>query len=240
MYTRIFKHKLKDILFNNTQNNYKIISRSKNFDLKLNNSLINTQLKIKKDYNILPFKHISQFYLNPKDMDTLKPRNNINKGYNKVLDMMNNSNNINSIYYETINNINNYKKRDIRRNYTFQSIHLKKDKLLNKPPVQLRNDIFKLDKNFLREISPINNFILKKKKMNKYKNSFLSHNTIKNNSYFNLNKTKNSNITLKKFDCDISNNKSEFKTNKTIKINNCKKISFKKANSFFKFNTLKF
>jgi hypothetical protein len=236
MCTRIFKHRLKEILFNNTQNNYKIIPRSKNYELKLNNSLINTQIKIKKDYNILPFKQINQFYLNSKDLDSLKRRNNINKGFNKVLDMMNNSSKINSIYYETINNINNNKKR----NNTFQSIQIKNDILLNKPPVILRNDIFKLDKNFLREISPINNYILKKKKLNKYKNSFMTIKKSKNNSYFNLNKTKNSKIKLKKFDCDIFNNKSEFITNETIKINNYKKMSFERANSFFKFNTLKF
>ena len=241
MCTRIFKHKLKELLFNNnTQNNYKIIPRSKNFELKLNKSLINTQIKIKKDYNILPFRHISQFYLNSKDLDTLKPKNNINKGINKVLDMMNNSNNVNNIYYETINNINNNKKRSIKRNNTFQSIHIKNDILLNKPPVILRNDIFKLDRNFLREISPINNFILKKKNMNKYKNIFMNNKKSKNNYYFNLNKTNSSNIKLTKFDCDIYNNKSEFTTNKTIKINNCKKSSFERTNSFFKFNTLKF
>ena len=236
MCTRLFKHRLKELLFNNSQNNYKVIPRSKNFELKLNHSLINTQLKIKKDYNILPFKHISQFNLNSKDMDTLKPKNNINK----VLDMMNNSNKINSIYYETINNINNSKKRNIKRNNTFQSINIKNDILLNKPPVILRNDIFKLDKNFLREISPINNYILKKKKLNKYKNSLMNNKRSKNSCYFNLNKFKNSNIKLKKFNCDIFNNESEFKENKTIKINNCKKMSFERANSFFKFKTLKF
>ena len=235
MCTRIFKHRLKELLFNNTQNNYKIIPRSKNFELKLNHSLINTQLKIKKDYNILPFKHISQFNLNSKDLETLKPKYNINK----VLDMMNNSIKINSIYYETINNINNSKKANIKRNNTYQSIHIKNGISLNKPPAILRNDIFKLDKNFLREISPINNYILKKKKLNKYKNSFMNHKKSKNSCYFKLNKTKNSNIKLKKFDCDIFNNKSELQANKTIKINNCKKMSFERANSFLKFNTLK-
>ena len=120
-----------------------------------------------------------------------------------------------------------------------QSIHIKNGISLNKPPAILRNDIFKLDKNFLREISPINNYILKKKKLNKYKNSFMNHKKSKNSCYFKLNKTKNSNIKLKKFDCDIFNNKSELQANKTIKINNCKKMSFERANSFLKFNTLK-
>ena len=128
MYRRIFKNKLKELLFNNTQNNHKIISRSKNFDLTLNNSLINTQIKIKKDYNILPLKHISKFNLNSNALDTLKQKNNnINKDINKILDLMNNINNINNIYCETIDNINNNKKRYLKRNNTFQSIKIKND-----------------------------------------------------------------------------------------------------------------
>ena len=62
--------------------------------------------------------------------------------------------------------------------------------------------------------------------MNKYKNCFTNIKKYKNNSYFKLNKTKNSNIKLIKFECD-----GEFRENKEFKVNNFK--NFKKSNSFF-------
>ena len=74
------------------------------------------------------------------------------------------------------------------RHGTFKRFNKVNLGVLNKPPLTLDNELFKLDKNFLREISPINNFIIVNKKKNDYlKKKKRELMDIKDSFYFDIN-----------------------------------------------------
>ena len=244
--SNIFKHKLRELILNNyDQNKSKIISRNKNLDKAIKETFINTYIKNIRDNNNLPIKeinsfnclnHIDSFTKSSKSIYNIKKmiRNNSQIKVFEEINTMKNFNNIkfNDVKLKTTEYINDIKKRSLKRNKTFQILNNEKGFLLNKPSILLNNEIFKIDKEYLIGISPVNHFINMKKKINEYKNEILGN---KNNFFYeNLIKDKNGKIKYKKFDIKIYNNK--IKCN----LNNNKEMSYRRAPSLIKFNPYKF
>ena len=179
-----FNHKIKNLLLHNkTQNYIKDISRN-NHTYDLNTSIITSFTQKKRgDNSIIPIRGINSYmYFGPKESSTIKVKNEYNnknrtyKNLNKIklideLNKMNNINNgnFNQVTLKTIEYLNYNKKRKIFiRNNSFKGLNKTKAYALNKPPIALKNDLYNLDKKFLKEISPINNFIIVNMKKNEY------------------------------------------------------------------------
>ena len=237
----IFKNKLRDLLLYNYINaTNKATLNKENYNSTISKALINTHRKIHKDNNILQINGISPFSnMTSKNFDTIKPKKNydknkLTKNINKMkilkeISKLNNKNEeLKTI--EPINFFHQKKIKSLRRNNTFQK--LKKENatsLLNKPPRRLGNVLFTLDKDFIKEISPINKFINVNKKVNEYKKR---NSEINDNFYYNKNmKT----IKNKEFKYDIFNKN----RNKYITKNN-KSIIQRRTSSFLKFNTINY
>jgi hypothetical protein len=178
-----FNHKIKNLLLHNkTQNYIKDISRN-NHTYDLNKSIITsfTQKK-RRDNRTIPIRGINSYmYFAPKESSTIKVKNEYNKNRTyknlnkiKVFDELNKMNNINNdnfnqVTLKTIEYLNYNKKRKIFiRNNSFKRLNKVNAYALNKPPIALKNDLYNLDKKFLKEISPINNFIIVNMKKNEY------------------------------------------------------------------------
>ena len=229
----IFKNKLRNLLLYNYINiNNKITI---NNDSAISKALINTHRKIHIDNNILPINGISPFRnLTSKNFDTIQPKRDYdknklikNRNKMKILIEINKLNNkkeeLKTI--EPINFNHNKKIKNLRRNNTFQKLNKENaTSLLNKPPRFLGNVLFTLDKDFIKEISPINNFINVNKKVNEYK----KRNTEKNDNFYYNQKTINNKV----FNYDIFNKDK----NKYITKSN-KSIIQRRNPSFLKFNT---
>jgi hypothetical protein len=231
----IFKNKLRNLLLSNYVNTTNKITL--NNDSTINKAFINTHRKIHKDNNILPINGISPFRnLTSKNYDTIKPNKNYDKNKLtknlskiKILIEINKLNNkkedLKTI--EPINFNHNKKIKNFRRNNTFQKLNKENStSLLNKPPRFLGNALFTLDKDFIKEISPINNFINVNKKVNEYK----KRNTEKTDNFY-CNQNMNT-INNKVFKYDIRNKN----RNKYITKSN-KSIIQRRNPSFLKFNT---
>ena len=241
--SNIFKHKLRELLLPNYERNKnKIISRNKNLDQAIEETLINTYRRIKIDNNTLPIREINSFHcLNNIDSFTKRTKSKYdikkiisNNTQIKAFEEMSTINNFNDIKFnnvtlKTIEYINDNRKRSLKRNKTFQVLNNEKG-LFNKPPLILNDEICRVDKEYLRGISPINNFINMKKKVNEYKNEILGK---KDNFYTkNLIKDKKGKIKYKKF----KNKNYEYK-NKFDLNNNNKKIQFRRVPSLIRFNS---
>ena len=216
-----FNEKLKNVLFLNTiHRNYKDISRNNNYNQTLNKSIISTNKKIKRDNITIPLRRISTYHtLNSPKLNSIKTKNDYN--YNtyifqknikniEIFDDINNFKNLNNNnknnYSNTIEYLNDNKKRKIFKRYNsfnFKNINKGKKLRVNIPQLTLKNELYKLDKDFLREISPINNFIYINKMVNEYKKE--NKRKIidkKDNFYFlvNSSKDKNKKTNFKYFD----------------------------------------
>ena len=231
----IFKNKLRNLLLYNYINTTNKITL--NNDSTISKALMNTHRKIHKDNNILPINGISPFRnLTSKNFNTIKPtknydKNKLTKNLNKIKILIE----INKINYkkeelktiEPFNFSHNKKIKNLRRNNTFQKLYKENStSLLNKPPRFLGNVLFSLDKDFIKEISPINNFINVNKKVNEYK----KRNSEKNDNFYCNRNMKT--INNKTFKYDFFN-KNRYKY---ITKNN-KRIIQRRNPSFLKFNT---
>ena len=161
-----FNHKIKNLLLHNkTQNYIKDISRN-NHTYDLNKSIITsfTQKK-RRDNSTIPIRGINSYYKNRtyKNLNKIKVFDELNK-MNNI-----NNDNFNQVTLKTIEYLNYNKKRKIFiRNNSFKRLNKVNAYALNKPPIALKNDLYNLDKKFLKEISPINNFIIVNMKKNEY------------------------------------------------------------------------
>ena len=240
MTTLVFKHKLRDLLiYDYNKNNCESIKRKNKYELTINNNIINTNKKIKKDNKKLSIKTISPFQcFHTKEYGSIKisknyKRNNKHKNLNEIkifddMSILNTINNINKgkITSKTIEYINFSNKYKIfKRSNTYQGIKQKDSYSIEKFN-QLKNEFFKLDKNFLKEISPTNKFIQINKKLNEYKKGLKER---KENFYFNIN--------------FINDNRQKMEIKKLNYFNknkynmNCNKIIYRKVPSLIKLNT---
>jgi hypothetical protein len=233
----IFKNKLRNILLSNYINTTN--KNTLNNDSTISKALINTHRRIHKDNNILPITGISPFRnLTSKNFDTIKPKKNYDKNkLTKNRNKMKILNEINKLNkkkeelktIETINFSHNKKIKNFRRNNTFQKLNKENaTSLLNKPPRFLGNVLFTLDKEFIKEISPINNFINVNKKVNEYK----KRNTEKTDNFYCNQNMKTINNKVFKYDI-FNKNKNKYKY--ITKSN--KSIIQRRNPSFLKFNT---
>ena len=237
----IFKNKLRDLLlYNYIIAANKISLNNEAYNSTISKALINTHRKIREDNNLLLIKGRREFpNLTSKIFETIKSKNNYDK--NKLTKNLNKI----KILFE-INKLNNKKEElktneptnfnsnkkieNLRRNNTFQRLNkVNATSLLNKPPRVLGNNLFTLDKDFIKEISPINNFINLNKKINEYKKK-----NIRKIEYFYCNKNFKK-IKNEIFKYDICNKNK----NKYITKNN-KSIIQKRNSSFLKFNTFNY
>lgn len=225
MSSSLFKHKIKELLHSKT--NSKNITRN-NFELKLNNTLINTSRKIKRNNTSISITYISPFhYFHSKKLSRIKSINKYDIQINKkeknlrqikIFDEinnfrnMNNNNNFDKINFKTIEYFNKYKRRNSLKRYnSFKGLNNKeKIHILNKAPKTLKNELYKVDKNFLKGISPIENFINMNKRINEYKKEkkgiFMEK---QDNFYFDINSIREKNKKKKnlKFKYSESNKK---------------------------------
>ena len=222
--------------------NNKIFYRN-NFNLTLSNTLSYTKQKLKRNNTITSIKYTSPSSITKK-ISAIKPKNKyyyaLGKNQKsikqiKIFDEINNYSNLNKnfdkINFKTIEYMNNERRKKTLKKYNyFKSINNNKKHITNKPPTTLKNELYKLDRNFLREISPINNFITINKKVNKFKKEnkrILLEN--KDNFYFNVNSIRDKNKENKILNCNFSdnyNNKKFIYPNKNNKNYNCRRIEF--------------
>lgn len=257
MSSKNFNNKIKNILlYNNSHKNIKDSSRnSLNYDLILNKSIINTSQKIKRDNSTIQIKGISPYEcFHSKNLSKIKLRNNSNKNNTyknlskmKIYDELNTINHINNMKdtnfnkmtlktIEYMNHSKNKKRKILKRNNTFKRFSKGNIGILNKPPLTLDSELFKLDKNFLREISPINNFIIVNKKKNEYlKKKKRELMDIKDSFYFDINILKDKNKTIKTTDFNYTIwNNSKYKLDKDCD-NHKRYINRRIPSSLFKF-----
>ena len=257
MSSKNFNNKIKNILlYNNSHKNIKDSSRnSLNYDLILNKSIINTSQKIKRDNSTIQIKGISPYEcFHSKNLSKIKLRNssNNNNTYKnlskmKIYDELNTINHINNMKdtnfnkmtlktIEYMNHSKNKKRKILKRNNTFKRFSKGNIGILNKPPLTLDSELFKLDKNFLREISPINNFIIVNKKKNEYlKKKKRELMDIKDSFYFDINILKDKNKTIKNTDFNYTIwNNSKYKLDKDCG-NHKRYINRRIPSSLFKF-----
>ena len=181
MSSSILKQKIKDLL--HKKNCFKTISRNDNLHLGLTETLINTSKRIKRNNTAISMKYISPFQcFQSKNISGVKPKNKYEMVKNekhlrqiRIFDEINNftnlKNNLDKINFKTIGNFNhnNNKMRTLKKYNSFKGFNKGKIHILNKKPIELNNELFKFDKKFLREISPINNFINMNKKIDESK-----------------------------------------------------------------------
>ena len=195
---------IKNILKSKYHN--KIFYRN-NFTLTLSNTLSYTKQKLKRNNTITSIKYTSPCSTK-KNEGAIKPKNKYYYAFGKnkeslkqikIFDEINNFSNLNKnfdkINFKTIEYLNSERRKKTLKKYnSFKSINNNKKHITNKPPVILKNELYKLDRNFLREISPINNFMTVNKKVNKFKKEnkrILLEN--QDNFYFNVNSIRDKN-----------------------------------------------
>ena len=253
MSLNILNQKIKNVLIlNDIHHNYKDSSRNNKYNIVFNNSIINTSQKIKRGNITIPIRRINPFHsFHMRNMNTIKAKNNFNYNINKtqkhlkklkIFDDINNfkninNNNFNETNLKTIEYLNYNKKRKTFKRYnTFKNLNREQKIMANKPPIILKNELFKLDRNFLREISPINNFININKKINEYKKENkrkLMAEDRKDSFYSKTNAIKDTNektINFKYFD---------FKKKLLNQTKNHKKLIHRRMPSFSNFKTYK-
>ena len=225
MSASILKQKMKDLL--HKKNCFKIISRNDNLHLGLEETLINTSKRIKRNNTAISMKYISPFQcFQSKSISAVKPNNKYEMIKNekhlrqiKIFDEINNltnlKNNLEKINFKTIDNFNHCKNiniRTLKKYNSFKGFNKGKIHILNKKPIEFNNELFKFDKKFLKEISPINNFININKKIDECKKEkkrkFIENK--KDNFYFDINSIRDKNGKRKKFNFKHYNSNKNF------------------------------
>lgn len=232
-----FNQKIKHLLLhNNSQNYIKDVSRNTNI-YELNESfknfktIKNTTTKKPRENKTIPIRNNinSYLYIPTKESSTIKVKNEYNKNRTyknlnriKIFDYLNKMNNINNenfnqITLKTIEYLNYNKKRKIfMRNNSCKKINKVNIYALNKPPIALKNDLYNLDKKFLKEISPINNFIIVNMKKNEYLKEKKKENLENEDSFYfgiNLMDNKNKKIKHSIFNYNHKKNQNKLTTN---------------------------
>ena len=250
MSSNILKQKIKDLL--SQKSSFKTISRNNYLHLGLTETIINTRKTIKRNNTAISMKCITPFQcFQTKNISVVKSKNKYEMPKNKkflrqikIFDEINNfinlNDNLEKINFKTIEHFNNNNKkiRTLKKYNSFKGFNKGKIFLLNKKPLDLKNELFQLDKKFFREISPINNFINNNKKIDEYKEKnkrkFVENR--KDDFYFDINSIRDKNEKLKNFTFKHYNSNKKFLYPKKIN----EKFFFNKMPSQSNYNAHKF